>query len=67
MPHRRTARPQDAHGQARLNEDDLQFTRSRAHIAYPAHGTDRLFDTVQPPHPRHNPHRRDTKDHPPRT
>lgn len=57
--------PQDAHGQARLNEEDLQFIRSRAHSAYAAHGTDRLFDTVQP----HNTHPqgRDTTDHPPRT
>ncbi len=59
--------PQDAHGQARLSEEDLQFIRSRAHSAYAAHGTARLFDTVQPPHPHHNPPGQDTTDHPPRT
>jgi len=40
--------PQDAHGQARLNEDDMHFIRTRAHSAYAAHGTECLFDAVQP-------------------
>lgn len=40
--------PQDAHGQAWLSEDDMQFIRTRAHSSFAEHGTDRLFDTVQP-------------------
>lgn len=40
--------PQDAHGQARLNEDDMQFIRTRAHSFYAEHGTERLYEAVQP-------------------
>lgn len=40
--------PQDAHGQARLNKDDMQFIRTRAHSAFANHGTERLFEAVQP-------------------
>ncbi|NUU30491.1 hypothetical protein [Arthrobacter sp. C9C5] len=40
--------PQDAHGQAWLNEDDMQFIRTRAHSAFAEHGTERLYEAVQP-------------------
>lgn len=40
--------PQDAYGQARLNEDNVQFIRTRAHSAFAEHGTERLYEAVQP-------------------
>lgn len=47
--------PQDAHGQAWLSEDDMQFIRTRAHSAFAEHGTERLYDAVQPRPTRHRP------------
>jgi len=40
--------PQDAHGQARLNDEDMQFIRTRAHSAFAEHGTELLYEAVQP-------------------
>jgi len=47
--------PQDAHGQAWLNEDDMQFIRTRAHSAYAEHGIKLLYEAVQPGPPRRRP------------
>lgn len=40
--------PQDSHGQLQLSGDDIVFIRNRAHSAFAAHGTGRIFEAAQP-------------------